>query len=249
MNEETKKQIDDILSSKSVRETLGFNNDLVITEQMLKKRYRILAVKVHPDKSNHTQAGEAFQKLHTAFESLLEQTQQSNKNNVTISDRKSNQSKQRENHSKKGKEHNLKEQYEKRWKEEEFKFHFNQSQQKELFKKRKLNNIIEKNFFVEELNNMRQELINDDDYVNEINERSHSWKKFSSHTHNSNSNIVKDIHLNEIERKDYDDHMTRKIRHDCYVCLLCRRQFQSYENIQYHNLYSTLHDSNMKNKK
>ena len=60
----------DTMSSKDARTVLGVSRDFSLAE--LKKRYHILALKLHPDKNGNTlEATAAFQRLNAAYRVLM----------------------------------------------------------------------------------------------------------------------------------------------------------------------------------
>jgi hypothetical protein len=59
------------MNYKLACETLGINGDIPITEEVLKKQYRINALRNHPDKSSAPDATSRFQQINTAYQYLL----------------------------------------------------------------------------------------------------------------------------------------------------------------------------------
>ena len=60
-----------MMNYKIACETLGINGDITITEELLKKQYRINALRNHPDKSNAPDATMRFQQINAAYPYLL----------------------------------------------------------------------------------------------------------------------------------------------------------------------------------
>jgi len=60
-----------MMNYKIACETLGINGDITITEELLKKQYRINALRNHPDKSNAPDATMRFQQINAAYQYLL----------------------------------------------------------------------------------------------------------------------------------------------------------------------------------
>lgn len=60
-----------MMNYKLACETLGINGDTPITEEVLKKQYRINALRNHPDKSSAPDATSRFQQINTAYQYLL----------------------------------------------------------------------------------------------------------------------------------------------------------------------------------
>jgi hypothetical protein len=58
----------------SARQILDIDDDELITEELLKRKYRIQALKFHPDKNKSPDACERFQEIHKAFETLSQPT-------------------------------------------------------------------------------------------------------------------------------------------------------------------------------
>jgi len=60
-----------MMNYKIACETIGINGDITITEELLKKQYRINALRNHPDKSNAPDATMRFQQINAAYQYLL----------------------------------------------------------------------------------------------------------------------------------------------------------------------------------
>ena len=60
-----------MMNYKIACETLGINGDKTITEDLLKKQYRINALRNHPDKSSEPDATMRFQQINAAYQYLL----------------------------------------------------------------------------------------------------------------------------------------------------------------------------------
>lgn len=60
-----------MMNYKIACETLGINGDKTITEDLLKKQYRINALRNHPDKSSAPDATMRFQQINSAYQYLL----------------------------------------------------------------------------------------------------------------------------------------------------------------------------------
>ena len=60
-----------MMNYKIACETLGINGDITITEELLKKQYRINALRNHPDKSSAPDATLRFQQINAAYQYLL----------------------------------------------------------------------------------------------------------------------------------------------------------------------------------
>ena len=60
-----------MMNYKIACETLGINGDKTITEDLLKKQYRINALRNHPDKSSAPDATIRFQQINAAYQYLL----------------------------------------------------------------------------------------------------------------------------------------------------------------------------------
>lgn len=60
-----------MMNYKIACETLGINGDIPITEELLKKQYRINALRNHPDKSSEPDATMRFQQINAAYQYLL----------------------------------------------------------------------------------------------------------------------------------------------------------------------------------
>lgn len=77
---EAQNAVNRVLKAKTVYEVLGVN--ATVTRDELKKVYRQLSLKVHPDRNPSPNATKAFQKLNTAYNHLL--TKQSEKGKSKI---------------------------------------------------------------------------------------------------------------------------------------------------------------------
>ena len=62
-----------MMNYKIACETLGINGDKTITEDLLKKQYRINALRNHPDKSSAPDATLRFQQINAAYQYLLKE--------------------------------------------------------------------------------------------------------------------------------------------------------------------------------
>jgi len=56
------------------RRILDIDEDEVLSEELLKRKYRIKALQFHPDKNSAPDASEQFQEIHAAFETLSKPT-------------------------------------------------------------------------------------------------------------------------------------------------------------------------------
>ena len=84
--------IDDLLrckSSKSIFRSIDFTNDNEENLKKLKIEFKKVALLVHPDKSSHPKAAEAFMKLYNAYEILSSQLNNCNSSKSECSKSKS----------------------------------------------------------------------------------------------------------------------------------------------------------------
>jgi hypothetical protein len=61
---------DEIMTEKTARRLLCFTDGESITPELCKKKYRMMALKYHPDKNHDTDASLKFTRIHEAFEYL-----------------------------------------------------------------------------------------------------------------------------------------------------------------------------------
>jgi len=199
-----------------------------LTTITLKSQYRKLAILVHPDKNDDTIAPRCFIKLQHAYESLLKSTEQehnlSEQSNKTSTKSNARERQRGEFDDKQDPKINRK------------RFHAPDSSTEAKFK-------------------AFNEIFGDED----LEFHSHSWKKFCDRNADSVGNTAQHVdtvsatnnkptaYMQDEQRSGTEPAPSTTILPHC--CLLCRRQFTSFESFTRHIDHSALHKTNLSKSK
>ncbi len=192
----------------------------------LKRQYRKLAILVHPDKNDDAIAPRCFVKLQHAYESLLKSTEQ---------------------------EHNLSEHPNKTSTKSD-----GRERQRGEFEDKQDPKLKRKRFHAPDSSTEAKfkafnEIFGDED----LEFHSHSWKKFCGRTGSAESvgNTAQHVDTVPVTHNKPTAHMQDELRSGTepapsttilpHCCLLCRRQFTSFESFKRHIDHSALHKTNV----